>query len=57
MDSTACCAEGLEFKLSDDYVFPDDYPEAGSEICVTGVFDVNLDGNYYYCTLIDAHLQ
>ena len=56
-DSAACCAEGLEFRSTDDYVFPDDYPKTGSEICITGVFDVHLDGNFYDCVLVDAQLQ
>ena len=28
-DATACCAQGIEFELTDDYVYPDDYPEEG----------------------------
>ncbi len=31
-DATACCAQGMEFILTDDYTYPDDYPEDGSEI-------------------------
>ena len=31
-DATACCANGLEFKLADGY----DYPEEGEEITITG---------------------
>ena len=36
-DATACCVQGLEFKLPDDKVYPDDYPEPGTDIRVRGV--------------------
>ena len=55
-DATACCAQGIEFVLTDDYVYPDDYPEVDEEICVIGVFDTYQDGNYTYCTLRNAKL-
>ena len=60
-DATACCAQGLEFELSEKCVFPDDYPEPGSEITVMGTFDTYQekadDGNYYlYLVLRDAKL-
>ncbi len=55
-DATACCAQGLEFILTDDYVYPDDYPEVDEEICVIGVFDTYQEGDYTYCTLRDAKL-
>ncbi len=55
-DATACCAQGIEFVLTDDHVFPDDYPEPGEEICVTGIFDTYKEGNYTYCTLRRAKL-
>ena len=50
-DATACCAQGLEFELSDRYVYPDDYPQPGEEITVQGTFDMyeeEHDGNSYY---------
>ncbi len=56
-DVTACCAQGMEFILKDGYVFPDDYPQSGSEICVIGVFDVYKEGEQYYCALLDAELR
>ncbi len=55
-DATACCAQGLEFVLTDDYKYPDDYPEDGSEICVIGIFDTYKEGNLTYCTLREAKL-
>ena len=53
-DATACCAQGIEFELAGDYVYPDDYPEIGEEVCVTGVFETYMEGNYIYCTLKNA---
>ena len=55
-DATACCAQGIEFVLTDDYVYPDDYPQVDEEICVVGVFDTYREGNYIYCTLRNAKL-
>lgn len=56
-DATACCAQGIEFVLTDDYVYPDDYPEEGSEVTVTGAFDTYREGESLYCTLRDAVLE
>ncbi len=53
-DATACCAQGIEFDLSDDYSYPEDYPENGEEICVSGVFDTYLEDGNMYITLRDA---
>ena len=53
-DATACCAQGIEFVLTEEYTYPDDYPEVNAEICVVGVFDTYQEGNYTYCTLRNA---
>ncbi|MBR4472846.1 MAG: hypothetical protein IKS55_04330 [Oscillospiraceae bacterium] len=59
-DATACCAQGLEFQLSENRVYPDDYPDPGSEITVIGTFDTyseEVDGNTYnYLVLKDDSL-
>ncbi len=55
-DATACCAQGIEFELTDEYTYPDDYPENGAAICVVGTFDLYKEGNYTYCTLRNARL-
>ncbi len=59
-DATACCAQGLEFEMAEDLVYPDDYPECGAEITVVGTFDSfkeEVDGNYYiYLVLRDARM-
>jgi len=53
-DATACCSQGIEFVLSGDCKYPDDYPELGSEITVSGIFGTYSEGEYTYCQLTDA---
>ncbi len=53
-DATACCAQGIEFELTDEYSYPDDYPEQGGDICVEGTFDTYYEGEDLYCTLRNA---
>ncbi len=57
-DATACCAQGLEFELAEELVYPNDYPEPGEEITVIGTFDTykeEHDGNFYiYLVLRNA---
>ena len=55
-DATACCFQGIEFKLSEDYAYTEQYPRLGEKICVEGKFDSYFeDGNTYYY-LRDAQL-
>lgn len=56
-DATACCAQGIEFELTDDYTYPDDYPAEGEEACVVGVFDTYKEGSNTYATLRNAQLS
>lgn len=55
-DATACCSQGIEFALTDDYTYPDDYPKEGGKICVAGVFDTYKEGDYTYCMLKNAKI-
>lgn len=55
-DATACCQQGFEF-LWDGHVFPDDYPEPGTEIIVEGIFDTYWEDGYQYMQLINATLE
>ncbi len=56
MDATACCAKGIEFILTDDYKYPEDYPSEGDDITVEGIFDTYEELDGMYCTLKDAAL-
>ncbi len=51
-DATACCSQGLEFTLLDTY----EYPEEGTEITVTGTFEVYEENGYQYIRLADSVL-
>ena len=53
-DATACCAQGLEFVLDGDYKYPDDYPELGTEITITGVFNYYEENGNKFCQLLNA---
>lgn len=55
-DATACCAQGIEFVLAGDYVYPHEYPEIDAEICIVGVFDTYDENGDTYCVLREARL-
>lgn len=55
-DALACCAQGIEFVVT-DATYPDDYPDMGSIITVTGTFETYQEGEYTYCHLRDAVLE
>ena len=42
-DATQCCAQGLEFVWAGDHAYPDDYPEEGAGIVVTGRLELYRD--------------
>lgn len=51
-DATACCAQGMEFILTDE-----NYPEMESDITVVGTFQTYMDNGTQYCHLVDAVLE
>lgn len=51
-DATECCAQGIEFVLNDGK-----YPEANSNVTVTGTFSSYKIGDYEYYTLVDAAME
>ena len=55
-DATACCQQGMEFLWAGDHKYPDDYPNEGDNIIVTGVFDIYYEGESKYVQLKDASL-
>ncbi len=57
-DALGCCAQGMEFLPSDEesLVYPDNYPEVGSEIAVEGTFEVYEENGFMYCRLKDAKM-
>ena len=55
-DATACCQQGMEFLWKGDHKYPEDYPNEGDAIIVTGVFDIYYEDQVKYCQLKDATL-
>ena len=56
-DATACCAQGLEFVWAGEHVYPQDYPELGTELTVTGRFVLYEEETFTYVHLADADVQ
>ncbi|WP_432651283.1 hypothetical protein [Huintestinicola sp.] len=53
-DATACCQQAIEFVLSGDHKWPDDYPELDEPIEIYGVFGrYSFGDNTYYCIYTD----
>ena len=57
-DATQCCAQGLEFVWAGGHTYPDDYPEEGAGIIVTGRLELyrDLALNTDFLHLVDADL-
>lgn len=55
-DAAACCSQGIEFVLTEDYSYPEDYPKEGGEITVIGVFDTYMEDDFMYATLREAKI-
>ena len=53
-DATACCQQGLEFRLKDGLTYPDDYPTIGKNITVIGTFNTYMEGEQKYAELKDS---
>ncbi len=55
-DAAACCAQGLEFVLQEEYAYPEDYPQVGDEITVVGTFETYEENGGLYCRLANAKM-
>ena len=55
-DATACCQQGVEFLWAGNHKYPDDYPNEGDGIIVTGIFEIYYEGENKYVQLRDASL-
>ena len=53
-DATACSSQGIEFRTTDSFRYPEDYPEIGKEITVIGTFDTYKEEPYEYPVLDQA---
>lgn len=52
-DATACCANGLEFELTDK----NDYPKKDEEITVLGTFNTYKEDRVTYCVVKNAVIE
>ncbi len=55
-DATACCAQGIEFVWAGEHRWPEDYPEDGTDITVTGRLEAYEENGYQYLHLVDAEV-
>ena len=55
-DATACCAQGIEFIWAGEHHWPEDYPEEGAELTVTGRLEIYQEDGYSYLHLVDAEV-
>ena len=55
MDATACCPQDImEFVWTGKHAYPDDYPQEGTPIELTGVFESYEElGETYYHLIVD----
>ena len=56
-DATSCCAQGIEFVRAGEFSYPDDYPELGDDITVTGTFETYEEDGALYCNLVGAVME
>ncbi len=56
-DATACCAQGLEFRLKDNPKYPENYPAPYSEITVIGTFHQYEENGLSYILLQNSRLE
>ena len=56
VDAAACCQPGIEFILENGSEDPADYPEAGTEVCVAGEFQLYDEDGETYCHLVSSDI-
>ena len=56
-DATACCAQGIEFIWYGEHQWPEDYPEIGTDIVVTGRLEIYEEDGRKYLHLVDSDVQ
>jgi len=55
-DATACCAQGIEFVWRGEHQRPDDYPQDGTDIIVTGRLESYYEDDLQYLHLVDSEV-
>lgn len=59
-DATECCVQGIEFVWEDgSRIYPDEYPEEGTEVEVVGIFEeyIDPDDGLPYCRLKESSMK
>ena len=56
-DATACCSQGLPFEMAENLNYPDDFPERGKMITVTGKFRIFKEKGYSRIALVNAKFE
>jgi hypothetical protein len=56
-DAAACCSIALRFELTGTHQYPQDYPEQGSDILVTGVISTFTFNDYVYPLLVANSIE
>lgn len=55
-DATACCQQGIEFIWLGEHSYPQDFPEVGQEITVSGTYTITEDSqgiSYVYLKVFE----
>lgn len=55
-DAQACCQQGIEF-IWKDHNYPEDFPELGTKITVTGVFETYEEEGLIYCRIASDQVE
>lgn len=56
-DATACCQRGITFAWNGSHSYPEDYPPAGAEITIYGVYEPYENGENTYYHLVTDNLS
>ena len=55
-DATACCSQGIEFEWAGEHAYPEDYPEPGTGVTVTGRLDSYVEDEWLFLCLRDTEV-
>lgn len=53
-DAAGCCQQGIEFAVDKKFKYPDDFPQDGEDILVTGTFEKYFEDGRIFIRLKDA---
>ncbi len=56
-DAAACCAQGLEFVLAEERIYPDEYPQENEWIILEGTFTYEKNSYFTAAKIADATIE